>query len=314
MLDFARIRFTAALAAALLLPAVAGAAPTRKPTRPHAARTGKRTAKRGVKPPLLPPAQVRARDMLQLRVREELLREQLERAERALRESRSREKQTEAKLQEVEILSGRTDGAATPTDAKLAHLVDLYHRLQTIDKERSQLQASTKPDTHAIKELENERDAIFQWVRAELGDMGAVAIAKTGPTQEALMAVQVARVEVEAAEKELQRARDLSNQNLGSRGEALRAESELARARANLARAEARVSGDKASEVKAAQAQADAAQADLNEAEANLVRLWNLKRAGAVARVEVDAADLRVRKARSALESAKADVKRLKER
>ena len=93
-----------------------------------------------------------------------------------------------------------------------------------------------------------------------------------------------------------------------------RAQTDLAHARANLARAEAHVSGDKAAEVKAAQAQADSAQADLTEAEANLVRLWGLKNAGAVARTEVEAADLRVRKARTALQAARADVKRLQER
>src|SRR5438477_10706868 len=71
MLRFALIRFTAALAAAILLPAAAGAAPTRKPNRPHAARSAKRGQKRGATPPLLPPAQVRARDMPQLRCREE---------------------------------------------------------------------------------------------------------------------------------------------------------------------------------------------------------------------------------------------------
>ena len=67
--------------------------------------------------------------------------------------------------------------------------MDLYHRLQTIDRERSQLQASTKPDTHAIKQLEDEREAIFQWVRATIGDPGAVAVVKAGPSREELMAL-----------------------------------------------------------------------------------------------------------------------------
>src|SRR5205823_6815630 len=120
-------------------------------------------------------------------------------------------------------------------------------------------------------------------------------------------------VEVTAAEKGLERARDVSGQGMVARNEVLRAQTDLAHARANLARAEARVKGDHEAELKAAQAQAEAAQADLNEAEANMVRLWNLQRAGAVARAEVDSADLKLRKARTTLEAARADVKRLQE-
>src|SRR3954454_7458491 len=94
---------TVALLAGALLPAASGAAPARKAPGAHAARNSKRAVKRVGKMPLLPPAQVRARDMLQLRVREEVLRERLAETERALNDSRSRERQTEAKLQEVEV-------------------------------------------------------------------------------------------------------------------------------------------------------------------------------------------------------------------
>ena len=251
--------------------------------------------------------------MQQLRIREAVLRERVAETERLLDESRARERQTDAKLQELELLAGVHEGGQGDADTRLTHLIDLYRRLRTIDKERSQLLASAKPDTHAIKALDNEREAIFQWVRAAMGDPGAVAVAKAGPSREALMAVELARVEVTAAERTLQRAREVAREGLAARGEELRAEAELARARANLARAEARVSGDHAAELKAAQAQVDAAQADFNEAEATVARLWTLQRAGAVARMEVESADLRLRKARTALDVARADVKRLQE-
>src|SRR5438270_754502 len=143
----------AALFAFALLPAAALAVPAHKPAHPHPARATRRAPKHSaVKPPLLPPAQVRAHDIMQLRMR------------------------------------------------------------------------------------------------------GAVAVGKAGPSREARMAVEVARVEVAAAEKELEHARDVTEKGLVARGELLRAQSDLAHARANLARAEAHVSGDKAGELKAAQA------------------------------------------------------------
>src|SRR5436853_500000 len=82
------------------------------------------------------------------------------------------------------------------------------------DKQRSNLLASTKPDMKAVKDLDNEREAIFQWVRATIGDPGAVAVAQAGPSREAVMAVEVARVEVAAAEKSAQRAREIVGEGL----------------------------------------------------------------------------------------------------
>src|SRR5581483_8342639 len=148
-----------------LISAACGAAPAHKSTRTRSTRGTRSASHRtaGVRLPLLPPASPRAHDQIQARMREEALRERLAVRERELAETRAREKQTEAKLQEMELMAGGSGSTAAEPDPKLAHLVDLYRRLQTIDKERSQLQASAKPDTRAIKDLDNEREAIFQW-------------------------------------------------------------------------------------------------------------------------------------------------------
>jgi hypothetical protein len=262
---------------------------------------------------MLPPVRGVGAGPQRILVRDEALRERIAQLERALEESRAREKQTKARLQEIELLLGGQEGSPAGAKAGLTNLVDLYYRLQAVEQERAQIQASATPDAQALKALDTERQAIIQWVRAALGDPAALQVVKPGPTPEMLAAVQAARLEVAAAEREASRIERVTGQGLVARQELLRARSELARARLNLARAEARVRGDRQGEILAAQAQLDAAQAEFNETEADVIRLWNLQKAGAVAAVEVNAAEARLRKGRAAMEAAQADLRRLQE-
>jgi hypothetical protein len=287
-------------------------AAAKKPPAKVAAAKRKPPARR--RPLPLPPIQPAWSQILRSQGQEGALRDRIMDLQRQLEQSRARERQTQAKLDEADLLLGRTSGSPSAPETNIAHLIELVRRLQSIEKEKAQLQASAKPDAEALKALDAERNAIFGWIRAAVGDSPTTVLAvKPGPTPEMLTAVEVGKAEVAAAERIVVRMQRLTDQGLQARSELLRAQSDLARARANLARAEARVKGDRDAELAAARAQVDAAQAEFNVAEADLLRLWNLRRDGAVADIEVTAAEDRVRRCRSALDTARAEVKHLQE-
>ncbi len=300
------------LAAALLALSAAGAV-TAAQRRPARARTGSASPKPKRQLPALPPA----RPVFSLPGRggaqASALEKRVEQLERALAESQARERQTATKLQEVEVLVGTANAGGGDTVARLTTLVDLYRRLEKIDRELDQLRDSASPGSPSVKELEAEQEAIFKWFRAAVGDPGPVTVVKKHePTPEMLRAVDLARAEAAAAERELNVVRQGVGQGLRRRETLLQAQSEVAHARANLARAEARVKGDLASEIAAAKAQLAAVEADQARADADVRRLTNLP-TSAVAAAEVSAAQARLRKARAAVEAASSEVKRLEE-
>lgn len=284
------------------------------------ARTKARTKKKAApaarpRAPYLPPARPGRQGLVILRRDDPASAEQREKVatlEQELAEAQAREKQTQAKLEELRTLIGQTTAAPDDPNARAARMVELYRRLDQIDRERKQLNLSPNPDKNGLKQLEEERQAIVAWMRAALNDPAVpIVAAKFVPSPEMLTAVEVAKAEVAAAQRYTERTQRMVDQGLVAPAEALRARSDLAHARAAQARAEARVRNDREGELIAARAQLDAALADFNAAEAEVASLYNLQRAGAVARMDVVAAEARLRKARTALDSARAEVKRL---